>query len=73
MLICDIFLKEINIDGNWGAKAYCVFYGLYEVLSILENLAELELPGARAIKNILTKKIPKDIQEEIKEDKNEQD
>jgi len=67
MLICDIFLKEINITGHWAALLYCVFYGLYEVISILENIAEMGLPGAEGILKLLKGKLPSNVKSALEE------
>ena len=71
MLHCDVFLSEIGINGHWAAKLYCVFYGLYEVISILENLAIMGLPGSKQIIKILKGRLPEHLQD-IKERNNDQ-
>lgn len=73
MLIADKFLLEINITGNWASKGYCVFYGIYETISILENLAESGLPGAKGILKLLRGKLPNDINEALDEEQNNED
>lgn len=71
MLLADKFLKEINITGNWGAKIYCVWYALYEVISILENLGDSGLPGAKNILALLRGKLPSNIDKSLTKDDNE--
>lgn len=69
MLTADIFLKEIGITGNWAIKTYCVFYGLYEVISILENISEMGLPGSQGILKLLKGRIPNEINQALESDK----
>lgn len=69
MLLSDKFLSEIGITGHWGAKLYCVFYGIYEIISILENISEMGLPGANGILKILKGKLPNNINEALESDK----
>ncbi len=57
-LLCDKFLAELNITGNWAAKAYCIFYGLYETVSITENLAGCGLKGPAIILKMVKGKLP---------------
>lgn len=72
MLLADKFLMEIGIDGHWGAKVYCVWYALYETISILENLGDSGLPGAKAILNLLRGKLPSNIDKSLQDTKNEE-
>jgi phage-related holin len=71
MLLNDKMLIDLGISGNWGAKAYCVFYGLYETLSILENLGECGVKGMNGIIKLLKGRIPSEYSIAIDEVKNE--
>ena len=73
MLFADTFLLEINIKGNWAAKLYCVFYAMYEVISILENLAESGLPGAKGILMLLRGKLPTNLNTALDAEKESKD
>lgn len=73
MLLADKFLLEINIYGNWASKGYCVFYGIYEVISILENLADSGLPGAKGILHLLRGKLPSNLNEAIDKEQEDED
>ncbi len=68
MLLADTFLKEIGIDGHWGAKVYCVWYALYEVISILENIGDSGLPGAKSILKLLRGKLPANIDKSLEKE-----
>lgn len=78
MLLADKFLLEVGIDGHWAAKVYCVWYALYEVISILENLGDSGLPGAKNILKLLRGRLPNNIDTSLNldvkiEDKNKED
>jgi phage-related holin len=71
MLLADKFLLEIKIEGSWASKGYCVFYGIYETISILENLADSGLPGAKGILRLLRGKLPDNLNKALEEQEDE--
>lgn len=61
-------LEEFAIDAHQAGKWFCALYGMYEFLSILENLGRLGMPVAKQFSDLLKKKLP----EEMKENNNDQ-
>jgi phage-related holin len=56
-------LMEFSIESHQAGKWICSFYGVYELLSILENLGRMGLPVAKPIMDLLKSKLPKEISE----------
>jgi phage-related holin len=72
-LLADKFLLELNIEGHWGAKVFCIWYALYETISIMENLGECGLKGAKQILSLLRGKLPSNIDKTLEDAKGEND
>lgn len=62
-------LAEFGIEVHQAGKWLCALYGVYELLSILENLGRLGLPWAKPFSNLLKAKLPDDVQKVINEPK----
>lgn len=60
-------LEEFSIQSHQAGKWFCALYGLYELLSILENLGRLGLPVATQFLSLLKSKLPKEITDLEKE------
>jgi toxin secretion/phage lysis holin len=61
-------LVEFGIGAHQAGKWVCALYGVYELLSILENLGRLGLPVAKQLSEMLKAKLPEDIQKVINQE-----
>ena len=71
VLAVDLMLKSIAEPLNsWISKSWILFYGVYELISILENLAKTKkLPLVSRIINVIYGKLPQDVVDVVREEK----
>lgn len=53
-------LMEFGIAAHQAGKWLCALYGMYELLSVLENLGRLGLPVAKQLSEMLKAKLPEE-------------
>ena len=72
-LHCDIFFVEFGLPQHQAPKLILAFYGVYELISILENLGDSGLPVAKQISSLLKKKLPQEVQDELNKEEKKDD
>lgn len=63
----DPFFVHFGLDPYSSAKFVISFYGIYELMSILENLGKSGLPVAKSVSNFLKNKLPAEVKENLPE------
>lgn len=61
----DPFFVQFGLEEYKAAKFVVSFYGIYELLSILENLGKSGLPVAKQIAAMLKAKLPEEVKNNL--------